>query len=194
MDPWRGMQDTMHHMVREAGREAAALEISGTAEFTTRFVAQCTLLGFQFLWTHDCQEALNRAKQDDTAMESAMKKVTAMLSELVVLTTRELSKLARRSVETLIVTLVHQKEVFDELVRKEVKDPTDFGWMQQARFFYKRDIDTAIISLMNVDFEYAYEFLGVKERLCVTPLTDRCYITLSQALGMFLGGAPTGHA
>lgn len=48
--------------------------------------------------------------------------------------------------------------------------------------------------MCDAEFNYTYEYQGNAAKLVHTPLTDKCYLTLTQGMHMGLGGNPYGPA
>eukprot|EP00698_Gefionella_okellyi_P008566 TRINITY_DN2129_c0_g2_i1.p1 TRINITY_DN2129_c0_g2~~TRINITY_DN2129_c0_g2_i1.p1 ORF type:complete len:4490 (+),score=1324.74 TRINITY_DN2129_c0_g2_i1:457-13926(+) len=190
----RTVKDICRTMAGEVMTILGPTEKDKLEDFVNRYPAQVSLLGVQLWWTYDAEEALNKAKTERNAMSSAKKRFEMILRHLVDITVQDLKRMERTRVETLITIHIHQVDIWNELVKKRLKSATEFEWLKQTRFYWKTDRDDAIVSVTNCDLGYCYEYMGVAERLVITPLTDRIYISCAQAMHMFFGGAPAGPA
>lgn len=128
------------------------------------------------------------------AIKDLEAKLTSQLNALVALVREKLTNHARKKVNTLLIIDVHARDIVDGFVRESILNAKEFAWESQLRFYWDRDVDDCIIRQCTGTFSYGYEYMGMNGRLVITPLTDRCYMTLTQALTFKLGGAPAGPA
>ncbi|NWU63519.1 DYH1 protein, partial [Pterocles burchelli] len=149
---------------------------------------QVVIAGCQVFWTKEVSEALEAGDLSSRLFPQ----LSAQLGDLVALVRGKLSKMQRAVLSALIVIEVHGKDVAAKLIEENVTSMNDFEWISQLRYYWTRD--DLYIRAVNAEFIYGYEYLGNSGRLVITPLTDRCYLTLTGALHLKFGGAPAGPA
>jgi dynein heavy chain len=94
----------------------------------------------------------------------------------------------------LIILDVHAQTIVDGFVRDSIMSAKEFEWESQLRFYWDFHKDDIEIRQCTGVFDYCYEYQGLNGRLVITPLTDRCVMTLTTALTFKMGGAPAGPA
>ncbi|PFH54718.1 hypothetical protein AMATHDRAFT_72478 [Amanita thiersii Skay4041] len=159
-----------------------------------KYPAQLVTLAVQVAWTTSVEASL----QDTQLPDGPLNTIHQALDLLADIVLRELAPVTRRKCEHLITELVHQRDVTRNLIQCCSLDPKGFDWLYQMRFYFDKSADNPLdrlsIHVADAAFPYGWEYLGVPDRLVQTPLTDRVYLTLTQALDTQLGGAPFGPA
>ncbi|XP_006894689.1 PREDICTED: dynein heavy chain 10, axonemal [Elephantulus edwardii] len=153
------------------------------------------LAASQVWWTWEVEDVFNQVKLGEKqAMKNYGKKMHEQIDELVTRITRPLSKNDRKKYNTVLIIDVHARDIVDAFIRGSILEAREFEWESQLRFYWDREPDMLNIRQCSGTFGYGYEYMGLNGRLVITPLTDRIYLTLTQALSMYLGGAPAGPA
>eukprot|EP00803_Ostreobium_quekettii_P000129 evm.model.scf_11.8 EVM.evm.TU.scf_11.8 scf_11:53077-59131(+) len=155
-------------------------------EWVRQWPAQVVLSVSAIYWTREVEGAI-----EGSDVAGFLKKSTADLMDLTDLVRGQLSVLERLTLGALITVDVHARDVVQGLVDAGISKPTDFEWVSQLRYYWRDDV---FVDMVQASIAYGYEYLGNSPRLVITPLTDRCYMTLMSAMHMNLGGAPAGPA
>ncbi|XP_029909103.1 dynein heavy chain 10, axonemal [Myripristis murdjan] len=153
------------------------------------------LAGNQVWWTWEVEDVFNKVKQGKKdALKNYAKQMHQQIDELVTRITQPMKKNDRRKINTVLIIDVHARDIVDSFVMNSIMDAHEFEWESQLRFYWLREPDDLFVHQCSATFSYGYEYMGLNGRLVITPLTDRIYLTLTQALSMYLGGAPAGPA
>ena len=190
------MKDCLAHVLDTGIESAVNWEVEKPRHlWLFDYPAQVVLTATQNAWTEEAEKALEEYEcgQDD-AVRNYLGLCNERLNNLIKLVQGSLEKPDRTKIISLITMDVHSRDVVDKLVKEKTEGPTKFLWQQQLRYYWEPSQKAVNIRICDFNTLYSYEYIGNCGRLVITPLTDRCYITLTTALRLMLGGAPAGPA
>ncbi|OMJ92498.1 hypothetical protein SteCoe_4738 [Stentor coeruleus] len=186
------MFNTLHRFTKEGVYFYAESE---RIPWIKKNLGMVSIVGVQIWWTWSVEDVFRRVKEGNKhAMKEESSKETANLNSLIELVRTSLDRLTMKKINTLIILDVHARDIVDRFVRDSILDAKEFEWESQLRFYWDRDKDNIIIRQCTGSFVYCYEYQGLNGRLVITPLTDRCVMTLTTALTFHMGSAPAGPA
>eukprot|EP00052_Salpingoeca_macrocollata_P029602 m.302295 g.302295 ORF g.302295 m.302295 type:complete len:4671 (+) comp22998_c0_seq14:51-14063(+) len=175
-------------------------ELEGFLEWLDTYQAQLVVLAAQVSWSQSVEVALRAIESggDKTKLEAVVTSIVNTLSGLADTVLLHQPPVRRKKLEHMITELVHQRDVTRELVAHRVSSVTDFRWQSVMRFYFNPKqpdvLEQLTIEMADAQFHYGFEYLGLIDKLVQTPLTDRCYLTMTQALKARQGGSPFGPA
>ncbi|XP_054565087.1 dynein axonemal heavy chain 9 [Eptesicus fuscus] len=186
------MKATVRHEMTDG---VTAYEEKPREQWLFDYPAQVALTCTQIWWTTEVGMAFARLEEGyESSMKDYYKKQVAQLKALITMLIGPLSKGDRQKVMTICTIDVHARDVVAKMIAQKVDSAQAFLWLSQLRHRWDDEAKHCFANICDAQFLYSYEYLGNTPRLVITPLTDRCYITLTQSLHLTMSGAPAGPA
>ncbi|XP_037532275.1 dynein heavy chain 11, axonemal [Nematolebias whitei] len=190
------LEESMKESIRSHVFEAVSVyEDRPREQWILEFPAQVALTGSQIWWSNDMELVFKRLEEGfESALKDYNKKQVFQLNLLVGMLLGEWSPGDRQKIMTICTVDVHARDVVASLIAQKVSTSQSFQWLSQLRHCWNEQLHHCFINICDAQFLYSYEYIGNMPRLVITPLTDRCYITLTQSLHLTMSGAPAGPA
>lgn len=185
------MKKSLKLIVENSLTEYYQLEQQAWVEKTP---SQVCLLADLILFVQSVEGALANLSKDPAALKTVLNKQLESLTKLIKTVMKNLTEETMAKVMVLVKSETHSRDVIEKLMAENVSSIDDFQWQSQLKAYWDKEKKDCHLNVCDAEFWYGYEYLGNGDRLVVTPLTDRIYVTATQALHLKMGCAPAGPA
>ncbi|XP_071126281.1 cytoplasmic dynein 2 heavy chain 1-like isoform X2 [Mytilus edulis] len=182
------MVDTLQELLRTCLKDAQRGDLD-----PNKYPSQILCLAEQIRFTESCEKAVASGglSSYNKELDSQLESYTSVdMSESSGETAGHVLEL---KLKALILDTIHAIDVVHQLLQAGTRSPGDWMWQKQLRYCMNKK-GLCVMKMVDAEFDYTYEYQGNAQKLVHTPLTDKCYLTLTQGMHMGLGGNPYGPA
>ncbi|XP_029136209.2 dynein cytoplasmic 2 heavy chain 1 [Labrus bergylta] len=182
------MKETLKHLLYQCLSAVKKGEVDPSC-----YPSQILCLAEQIQFTEDVERALKGQNMQQLVMELSAKLEHYTTVDTTSDHVNTESSVLQLKLKALILDIVHNISVVKQLNHAGVNSSDAWAWKKQLRFYMGPD-KCCFIQMVDAQLNYTYEYQGNAAKLVHTPLTDKCYLTLTQAMKIGLGGNPYGPA
>ncbi|XP_023163173.2 cytoplasmic dynein 2 heavy chain 1 [Drosophila hydei] len=190
------VQETLRAQIYECYNNTSGASDNLSEQLLGQYVSQVLATARALHFTRQTEKAIG-----GMSLAKLQQQLKAEMSHLAAMKQRSVGGSLRwLKLSALLLDLVHYVGVVEQLQQHNVMSPSDWHWLSQLRYYMgggsnkAADARQVWVRMVYAEFEYAYEFLGHANKLVHTRLTHKCYLILTQAMHMGLGGNPFGPA
>ncbi|RNF12557.1 dynein heavy chain 9, axonemal isoform 2 [Trypanosoma rangeli] len=190
-----GIVGAMKKAVRKHIKEANTSYIEKPRnEWIYQYPCQAIIVASRIWFTTEVHQAFIQIEEgNDLGMKDCLKNQKNQLDSLIKEVLIDRTSNERKMLVHLITIDVHNRDIVQSMVDERTDAVDAFIWQSQLRYYWDEARGNEI-RIADAEFINGYEYIGLCGCLVITKLTDRCYITLTQALRLKKGGAPAGPA
>ncbi|WAR07684.1 DYHG-like protein [Mya arenaria] len=172
-------------------------------EWALKYPAQVCRMGMLYHWTRECDLGIADIKYDRKALQGTLKKYISTVSKLSSVLARgqwrsleePMLPLHKNRLECMITTSQFLRDALDNLCQRKLREVSDFEWRRCMRCYYQpvgEERMEPLIWILDTSYQYGNEFYGMSPGVALTPVTEKCFLTMSQALQRHQGSSVTG--
>ncbi|XP_050548553.1 dynein axonemal heavy chain 10-like isoform X2 [Daktulosphaira vitifoliae] len=186
---------THHFLVKNAIFELGTIFNSNEFGWIKKFQGSVCLVADYVWWTIEVQNTFRKIQLGEKlSMRKYLNQLKGRLKEIGIALNDQIIESDRKKLNSLLLSFVHQKDTIEFFVNNNITSISDFEWDCTLKYYWLKSENNLFFSQCSEYFQFGHEYMGSNRNLLITPLTNRIYLTFTQALKMNVGGALIGNS